>query len=126
MMSTNAAIGMKNADGTVSSTTVHYDGYPGHTGVILGGWYRTQEDVEALIALSSLRSIDRNLELTEAYHWDREEKLVPARTFERAEAYRKNCGCEYLYLFDNGRWLIYGLYDDPDWNELNVIIGKRE
>ncbi len=86
----------------------------------------TEEGKAQMIALGSLRSIDRNLELTEAYHRDRGEKMVPARTFESVETYKQECDCEYLYLFDNGRWLIYGLYNDPDWNELNVIIGKGE
>lgn len=33
---------------------------------------------------------------------------------------------DYLYLYDNGRWLVYGLYNDPDWIEMQVIIGKEQ
>ena len=42
-MSTNAAIGMKMADGSVRAVRLNWDGYVGHAGAILGGWYTTAE-----------------------------------------------------------------------------------
>lgn len=125
-MSTNAAIGIKDTDGKVRAITVHWDGYPGHTGVILGGWYRSQEKIEALLALGNLRCLDRELADCESYHRDRGEALVPAVTFPDIDDYKRNGNCDYLYLSDNGRWLVYGLYNDPEWNELNVIIKPKE
>ena len=56
-MSTNAAIGMKQPDGSVRAVRLNWDGYVGYAGAILGGWYKTAEQVEALLALGELSEI---------------------------------------------------------------------
>lgn len=129
-MSTRAGIGIKEADGSVKAIYLHFDGYPGHAGVMLGGWYKTREQVEALLALGDLRGIDETLEKTEAFHRDCGEELRPANSYASVEEYqlkgKSDFGADYLYLFDEGSWLVYDLFNDPDWNELNVIIGEKE
>ena len=129
-MATRAGIGIKQADGSVKAIYLHWDGYPGHAGAILGGWYKTAEQVEALLALGDLSEIDETLETCVAYHRDRGEKQRPATTFATVEEYQTkgkgDLDADYLYLYDAGRWLVYGLYNDPDWNELNVVIGEEE
>lgn len=124
-MSTNASIGIKDPNGKVRAITVHFDGYPGHAGAVLGGWYKATEKVEALLALGDLRSLEPEVANCEAYYRDRGEPLVPAVTYFDEDEYKRNGNCDYLYLFANGRWLVYGLYNDPEWNELEVIIGEE-
>ena len=63
-MSTRAAIGIAQADGTIKAIYLHNDGYPGFAGAILAGWYNTAEKAEALIALGALSSIGEKLNLT--------------------------------------------------------------
>ena len=129
-MATRAGIGIKQADGSVKAIYLHWDGYPGHAGAILGGWYKTPEQVEALLALGDLSEIDETLETCVAFHRDRGEALNTATTFASVEEYQTkgkgDLDADYLYLYDAGRWLVYGLYNDPDWNELNVVIGDEE
>lgn len=39
---------------------------------------------------------------------------------------KKKMDVEYLYLFDDGKWSVYcGLYKDPEWLELNVVVGDE-
>ena len=33
---------------------------------------------------------------------------------------------EYLYLFDDGKWSVFGLYNVPDWTDLEVVVGNAE
>ena len=80
-MSTSAAIGMKLADGSVKAVRLHWDGYPGHAGAILGGWYKTAEQVEALLALGELSEINETPETCVAYHRDRQEPFKAPATF---------------------------------------------
>ena len=27
---------------------------------------------------------------------------------------------DYLYLYDDGRWLVFGLYNEPEWVQIDV------
>ena len=129
-MSTNAAIGMKMADGSVKAVRLNWDGYPGYAGAILGGWYKTAEKVEALLALGELSEIKETPETCVAYHRDMGEDYRAPITFESVDEYqyrgKGRLAAEYLYLFDDGKWMVYGLYNDPEWNELDVIVGNSK
>ncbi len=138
-MSTSAAIGMKLADGSVHAIRVNWDGYPGHVGTILAGWYKEPERIKALLDLGELSCLDERLDsddpnrgdLTIAYGRDAgEEAMFPAQTFASVDEYYHNgesrMSADYLYLYEDGRWLVYGLYNDPDWIEMQVIIGKEQ
>ena len=129
-MSTSAAIGMKLADGSIKAIRVNWDGYPGYTGAVLGGWYKTAGQVEALLALGELRELNETPETCVAYHRDRHEPYKAPVKFATVEEYRRNgesrMSAEYLYLYNKGAWSVYGLYNDPEWNELDVIVGKQE
>ena len=127
-MSTNAAIGMKMADGSVRAVRLNWDGYVGHAGAVLGGWYKTAEQVEALLALGELSEINETTETCIAYHRDMQGNYRPPVRFETVDEYwyrgKGRLAAEYLYLFEDGKWSVYGLHNDPDWHELNVIIEK--
>ena len=66
-MSTSAAIGIRQPDGTVRAIRLNWDGYVAHTGAILGGWYKTAEEVNALIALGDLSKINETVESCVGY-----------------------------------------------------------
>ena len=129
-MSTNAAIGMKMADGSVRAVRLNWDGYVGYAGAILGGWYKTADQVEALLALGELSEINETPETCVAYHRDMQEKFRPPVRFETVDEYRYRgkgqLAAEYLYLFDDGKWRVYGLSGESDWIELEVEVCKPE
>ena len=129
-MSTNAAIGLKMADGSVRAVRLNYDGYVAHAGAILGGWYTTAEQVEALLALGELSEINETPETCVAYHRDMREKFRPPVRFETVDEYRYRgkgqLAAQYLYLYDDGKWRVYGLDREPDWIDLEVEVCKPE
>ena len=54
-MSTRAAIAMRLPDNTIHAIYCHNDGYPGWVGAVLGGFYKTEEQVKALFAATEAR-----------------------------------------------------------------------
>jgi len=64
---------MKQPDGTVRAIYLHWDGYVAGAGAILGGWYKTPEQVTALLDLGDLSELDVTPEKCVAYHRDRHE-----------------------------------------------------
>lgn len=137
-MSIRCVIGMKQKDGTVSSIYCHNDGYPAGVGAVLGGWYNTPETVVALIALGGLSSLgtklvpnpdevhsfnNPQLNVTVAYRRDRGENSKMEKTYRTVETFRKNgrndFAADYLYLFDEGKWFVFGIAYD-EWIELSV------
>ena len=123
-MSTRGAIGMQQPDGTVRAVYVHHDAYVAGVGAILGGWYETPEKVEAMLALGDLSSLGTTLADTIAYHRDRGEVMRIARSYRNIDAYRRNgtsdFEADYLYLYDGGKWFVYGLPGELDWMEIKV------
>ena len=128
-MSTRGAIGMQQPDGSVRAIYVHHDAYVAGVGAILGGWYETPEKVENLLALADLSSLGTTLADTVAYHRDRNEAMRMARNYHDIDAYRRNgksdFGADYLYLYDGGKWFVYGVADE-DWMELQVTVNQEE
>ena len=143
-MSTRAAIGIAQADGTIKAIYLHNDGYPGFAGAILAGWYNTAEKAEALIALGALSSIGEKIEpdknkphtfenrqedVVFAYHRDRGEELRPGNTYQNQEHYQQaameDFWADFLYLFLNGEWLFYGLKGKDEWFRLETKICKQ-
>lgn len=136
---TSAGIGMTMPDGSIKAVRLNSDGYPGHAGVVLAGWYKTEDRIKALLDLGELSCLGERLDsddpnrgdLTIAYGRDAgEEAMFPAQTFASVDEYYHNgesrMSADYLYLYEDGRWLVYGLYNDPDWIEMQVIIGKEQ
>ena len=123
-MSTSAAIGMKMADGSVQAVGLNTEGYPGYAGDVLCGCYKTTEQVEALLALGDLSDLSGTPEYCNVSDVG---DAQPTR-FETVDKFQC-CGkcmffAEYLYLFDNGKWSFFDLYDDPKWVDLETVVGK--
>lgn len=123
-MGTPCAIGMKMADGSVHAIRCNYDGYVAGAGAILGGWYTDAAKVEALLVLGELSQLAEEPASCVAYYRDRREPMRPAKLFASVEEYQRTAkgemSADYLYLYDNGRWSVYGLYHEPDWIRFEV------
>jgi hypothetical protein len=119
-MATRSRIAIEDQTGTVRSIYCHWDGYPSHHGPILLENYKTQEKVEALIALGSISSLAPEVEIPEgvthnfenategivvAYHRDRGEDLS-VQSHGSVNAFVKSDVEEYGYVFTAaGEWL---------------------
>lgn len=123
-MGTPCAIGMKMADGSVRAIRCNYDGYVAGVGAILGGWYTDAAKVEALLVLGELSQLAEEPASCVAYHRDRREPMRPAKLFASVEEYQRTAkgemSADYLYLYDNGCWSVYGLYHEPNWVRVEV------
>lgn len=61
-MGTHALIGRLNADGTVTSIYLHWDGHPGRAGCTLLQHYSTPTRVAALLALGDLSQLHPSID----------------------------------------------------------------
>lgn len=123
---------------------VSWDGYVAGVGVILAGWYTETARIEELLALGDLSRLGTKIapepgtthtfahpqpDVSVAYHRDRDERMKSARRYANVEAYRRDgkgdFGADYLYLFTNGRWYVYGVADE-DWIELKVTVNREK
>ncbi len=120
-MGTHAMIGVKVENG-VKAINVNFDGGVNHTGLILGGWYNTQELALALLELGDLSQLNERIApapnephswaepargVTIAYHRDRGERLHPAQLFKNKDELKQLA--QYAYYFDGEQWLVHGL-----------------
>ncbi len=50
--------------------------------------------------------------------------MRPAKQFANIEEYQHiakgEMSADYLYLYENGKWSVYGLYHEPDWVRVEV------
>ena len=126
-MGTPCAIGMKLADGSIRAIRCNYDGYVAGAGVILAGWYTEPAKIEDLLALGDLSQLAEGLDTCIAYHRDRHEPMRPARRFASVDEYQHlaeaEMSADYLYVYDDGRWLVYGMYHKPEWVKIEVNTG---
>jgi len=135
-MGTRSFITIKHKDNTYSGVYCHWDGYVEHNGKILKEDYQARSKVVDLIDGGDMSSLKTNTtwESTfkeDAYTNTREEQ--PLYYFERGETdediiypkhftnhqkmykYAKNCGCEFIYTFDD----TVGV-DQPWWSFCGV------
>jgi len=140
-MSTHAAIGVKNSDGTIRAVYCHHDGYIDYVGVTLNGFYKTPLMAEALIGLGYLSSLGKKIatepgmnirqadDVTVAYHRDMHERLKPAVTFRDEMDYarrgRQCFGADYLYLFDGTQWTVFESGASDGFIDLALAIGAK-
>lgn len=118
-MGTPWAIGMKQADGSVRAIRCNYDGYVAGAGVILAGWYTEPTKIGALFALGDLSQLAEKLDTCVVYHRDRHEPMRSARRFASVDEYQRlaegEMGADYQYVYDDGKWLVYGVYNVAEW-----------
>lgn len=132
-MATRSLIGLREADGQIVCVYCHWDGYPAHHAPILLTHYPTRADVTALLALGDLAVLDRALGMPHtfneaalscgcclAFGRDRGDPDTAARRVRSDRAYLRLADArdaEYLYLFQDGAWLIWH-EDEGAWVSL--------
>lgn len=79
---------------------------------------------QLLLALGDLSQLGEELDTCVAYHRDRHEPMRPARRFASVDDYQHlaeaEMSADYLYVYDDGKWLVYGLYNVSEWIQVEV------
>ena len=101
-MSTRATIAVRRKDSFYDAAYLHFDGYPDHTGETLMQHHNTQSSAETLIACGDLRCLDRKMGTPERFADGRPPAILP--THDSLVEFAKNCGAQYVYVFDDGAW----------------------
>jgi len=113
-MATRASFGIQNEDGTVTSSYVHFDGYPSHTGKILCENYNTEPMIRELLSYGDASQVNDTIENCVFYHRDRSEKLSTVRLQPHDKKDWPSMGQEYFYLWVNNQWHMNGHHRN-DW-----------
>lgn len=135
-MATRSSISLQRENGEIVSVYCHWDGYPDYNGALLLEHYNTPEKIEELLALGDMSSLSENIAPQEGekhsfdspaagvcvfYHRDREEpwdRVKPMIHSKFEDVVNYYDGCEYNYLFKDGKWY-YGGWKDKQPKELN-------
>jgi hypothetical protein len=113
-MSTNSTIAVQLDDGTIIKNTCHWDGYESGVGSMLFHNYKTVESVQELLSYGWISSLDDTIEKTEFYHRDRNEDLLPSKTYSNFDEYAKDIrisGREFNYILKDGEWWYSSYYN---------------
>jgi len=107
-MATRSRIGLVNEDRSVTSIYVHWDGHPDTRMPILEKSYSSEDSLKTLLSHGSISELRDSITETIFYHRDRSEPLDirTSRTIEEFFTGAFSMSEEYVYLFDNNRWII--------------------
>ena len=134
-MSTRSYIAEKLPDDTFRYVYCHFDGYPEGVGQTLLNHFNDSDRVSRLIDLGALSYLREDIDsqndfnnpvgddATMAYHRDRKENLeinMAAKLEDLLDNFDKS-RTEYLYIFENGSWVITDS-DDIYFKELKKIL----
>ena len=121
-MATRSRIGIELKDGSILSAYHHWDGYPQWLGRILTTHYNSREQAAELIDGGDMSSCWNDTiwgeERTDGqkygpeYYSQRGEDCPP-RLDNTLEEYLSD-GEEYSYIFRNGEWVCYDMFNDND------------
>ncbi len=100
-MSTRATIACKQEDGRYAAIYLHFDGYQEHAGRVLNEHYTSIESARTLVAGGDIRSL-ANDGTPERFTDGNRTVVMPTRA--ALHEFARNCGTEYVYLFENGCW----------------------
>jgi hypothetical protein len=107
-MATRSFIAYKDGE-TFKSVYCHWDGYPEHHLPILENNYTTFSKVEELLEHGTISVLKENVNDCEFYHRDRKEPLrkpLVTNSVQSLLEHTKGSGCEYLYIFAEGKWIV--------------------
>lgn len=137
-MATRSNIAYRTPEGKIRSIYCHWDGYPEHNGEMLNRYYTDQSKIEALIALGSLSSLNKELgekqdfdarynggdvreDWCMVYHRDRGEDLHISE-YDNIPDWIADME-EYAYLWDGRSWLVnnHGAMDDNGFPIFDLV-----
>lgn len=127
-MSTRSNIGILQKNGNIRSIYCHHDGYPEYNGVLLKKFYNSPQKINELLDLGDISSLKQNVNpvsqnhtfetpdknVTIAYHRDRGEQNVSARTDTNIKDYEYkilNNWYDFAYIFNENtnKWLVLNI-----------------
>ena len=114
-MSTYAVIAIKRPNGTVNLARLLQDGVPADAGAILSSSYKTTEQVEALIVLGEILTLDTTPEKSTL-----KKSGLPGYVRDEGMLVRNFDMTHFIYLFDNGKWRYFDTFGSTEWHELNT------
>jgi len=101
----------KQLDNGYKAIYCHWDGYPSNNGVILAENYNTSSEVDQLLALGDLSSLNSTLDTTVAYHRDMGRDYEAAdylETFDVLKKFGGECWADYIYIYNkDNEWECY-------------------
>lgn len=106
-MSTRATIACRHDDGRYAAISLHFDGYPEHTGKVLNEHYNNQTAARSLVDGGDLRSFDEATGTAERHSDGNPPAIMP--THASLLTFARNCSTEFLYVFENGEWSFHTL-----------------
>lgn len=112
-MSTYAVIAIKRVNGTINLTRLLQNGNPEIAGTILSNFYKTTEQVEALLALGEILNLDTTPDKSTAKRSE-----LPGYVRDEEMLIRNFDMTHFLYLFDNGKWRCFDRFGKADWISL--------
>ena len=101
-MSTRATIAFRRSDDCYDAVYLHLDGYPDYAGETLKQFFSTRLLVEQLVAGGELRCLDLETGIAERYSKAGAPAVLP--THEALLEFARNCGTQFVYVFDDGAW----------------------
>lgn len=115
-MSTRGEIVIDNGDTHPKYTGIYcgHDSYLSGLGEVLEKHYTTEEKVRELISMGGASSVYPTIDECDFYARDAGEE-IEIDNFESDEDLKKeghDIFCEYLYLFRDGKWLVFDTDDD--------------
>ena len=100
-MSTRATIACKQEDGRYEAIYLHFDGYQDHAGRVLKEHYTSIESARTLVAGGDIRSL-ANDGTPERFTDGNRAVVMPTRA--ALHEFARNCGAEYIYVFEDEAW----------------------
>lgn len=100
-MSTRATIACKQDDGRYAAIYLHFDGYPDHAGKVLKQHHTSIDSARTLVAGGDIRSL-ANDGTPERFTDGNRTVVMPTRA--ALHEFARNCGAEYIYVFEDNAW----------------------
>lgn len=127
-MATRSMIAILNANGSVTASYCHYDGYVDGVGATLDQYYADPALARAVAECGYLSALGENLTASLEAAAHKNEVTVP---YTDVEQYLKNgadyAGAEYLYLFDGEAWFVAEVYGtEKRFTDVKTILSEND
>lgn len=124
----------------------HWDGYPNYNGILLYEHYSDEERLKELMSHGDISVLGTTIgekhafedssfrKDTTFYGRDRGESNVGVKRFcnlDEVVEYASECGCEFIYLFDDNKWRylgrgpqFFGTNDNSPYGEFKLLANE--
>lgn len=123
-MSTRSRVGVLNADWSIRSIYVHYDGYPSHHYPILRDHYSTTAKIKALLLLGDLKALGKEIGIKTNFGNPADRQCIAfmrdgsgiecksefSRTPKDFARLCVDCRAEFAYLWSGTEWVTHSIW----------------